>query len=203
MQGQHPRENIGDKDRNGQPLSTITCRQRRAEVRIAPKVVAVETGRILYSQTLSASRSSQYCPGDKTGLTRGQTLLDQAMTEVMDDYRKAVAPYEKEISIDLMEEPLAPLAAHPKALLDRGLAFVRADRLERGCELWRQARREGGENSPVILYNLGVCSEMSGRLQGALDLYLDAERMLLEPSRPIAEGIKRTRAALDRQHRGL
>jgi tetratricopeptide (TPR) repeat protein len=77
-----------------------------------------------------------------------------------------------------------------KKKLDQGMEFAKNNRLDRACELWGEARISE-PYSPSILYDLGVCSEVSGELEQALTLYKEADRLLKSPDDKVSSALHR------------
>ena len=72
----------------------------------------------------------------------------------------------------------------------QGLEFAAANRMDRACEIWQEARQEGPTLAEV-LYNLGVCAEISGHQSEALALYRQADRLLDRPDDRISAALLR------------
>ncbi len=84
--------------------------------------------------------------------------------------------------------------------MSKGLILQKNNRFDRACELWGEARILS-PNSPSILYNLGICSEVTRELEQALELYKKADRLLDKPDDRITAAIGRVSEAIQKQKR--
>jgi hypothetical protein len=80
------------------------------------------------------------------------------------------------------------------------LAFARANRLDRACEMWEEIARSD-RNSVATHHNLGVCSEAQGDLDTALNRYALADRQLTKPDPTVSESLARVRGLLENRAR--
>jgi Flp pilus assembly protein TadD len=72
------------------------------------------------------------------------------------------------------------------------------ERFDRACELWGEARLLSPD-SVSLLYNLGVCAELTGNLEQAADLYHKAHKLTTKPDDRITEALKRISDSIRKQ----
>ena len=147
-------------------------------------------GRIVYARTISGSTTSRGCQDNKPAASPYE-LTSQTKADVKEQLRKDVAPYFVTMEIKLMDSKDGITSDQAKAKFEQGVDFGKNQRMDRACELWGEARILS-PNSPSILYNLGVCSEITGDPEKALDLYAKADRLLNTPDDNITKALKRT-----------
>ncbi|MBI5214091.1 MAG: tetratricopeptide repeat protein, partial [Nitrospirae bacterium] len=114
--------------------------------------------------------------------------------------RRDIAPYYVTLEIKLMDAKDGITSASAEKKFEQGLDFAKGNRLDRACELWGEARI-ASPNAPSILYNLGICSEVTGELDQALDLYRKADRMFNRPDDNVTAAIGRVSESIQKQKR--
>ncbi|MFO7570439.1 MAG: CsgG/HfaB family protein [Smithellaceae bacterium] len=191
------------RDRNGkvyrgQCLSWrqyhVSCVKRVANFAVAPRLVDVATGRVLYSRNLTATQQSSGCE-DTRPAENAILLLDQARQIVKAEFRRDIAPYYVTREIRLMDDTRGITSAEAKDRLKRGLEYADRGRLDGACELWGEARNMEA-NAHALLYNLGVCAESRGDWDAALSLYRQADRLLGKPDDDISMALGRMNEAI-------
>lgn len=182
----------------GQCLSwrqyNVNCVKRVANFSVAPRLVDVATGRVLYSRVLAASQNSSGCE-DTQPVISAMVLLDKAKEAVKSEFRKDIAPYYVTREIRLIDDTEGIAAAEVKDKLKRGLEYADRGRLDGACELWGEARIHAS-GSYALLYNLGVCAESRGDWDAALSLYKQADKALGKPHDDISLSLSRMDEAI-------
>lgn len=191
-------------DKKGKPYETcggistynVSCTRRIAELTVIPKVVEVETGRIIYATTISEPQVQSAC-SDKGSLKSGDEMIDDARRQALSTFRKHVAPYTAIISIVVMEERdgMSNAAA---TRFESGLEYAKANRLDRACELWNEAVGMSPK-AVALVYSRGICEEVSGNYRAALESYRDADRILNKPHPTISSALHRVQKQIDDQ----
>lgn len=91
---------------------------------------------------------------------------------------------------------IASIEAEKK--FEQGVDYAKNNRLDRACELWGEARILS-PNAPSILYSLGICSEVTGELEQALELYKQADRAYGKPDDKITLALHRVLETIKKQ----
>lgn len=175
----------------------VNCTKRTATFSFTPKLIEVETSRVVYANNLSATAAAQGCQDSTTPLKTPAELIEQAKKTALVQLRQDVSPYYMTLQLRLMEstDGTTPEAAKK---LEQGMEYARASRLDRACELWGEARI-ASPNAPSVLYNLGICSEVTGDPQKALELYNSADRAIGRPDDMITAAMGRVRESIQKQ----
>jgi len=187
------------KDKKGNPYEgncvrwrkvTVPCTKRDAVFAFTPKLIEVETGRIVYSNNASGMASSSACRDSGTPLPNELELIGKAKESAKLSFKRDIAPSYVTFDITLMDskDGISSKAAEQK--LDLGMEYAKNKRLDRACEIWGEGRILS-PTAPSFLYNLAICAEIRGDLENALDLYLKADRALSTPDERITAGIGR------------
>jgi len=154
----------------------IPCTRRTATFTATPKLIEVETGRIVYSRSLSGTAASEACAGDGTALASQQELLQSAQKDAVLRVQADVAPHYVTVQIPLLEMNDGIEASANKEHLERGVTFAQKGRFDRACEEWVPAWQSEAK-SPALAYDAGVCSELAGATQEALNRYQQADKL--------------------------
>lgn len=174
-----------------------TCVKRQTNVTLVPRLVDVETARVVYSRSIQRSRSSSGCLDFSTPASVAD-LSRRAWGEVFDELRKDLAPYAVAMEIELSDDDNGLATATDKEKFAQGLSFAAADRLDRACELWGEIAGQT-VNAPFLAYNLGVCAEWQGQYERAELLYRQADRQMHEPNDRLNKALLRIRDLLAEQ----
>lgn len=174
---------------------SVPCIKRVATFQATPKLIEVETGRVVYANNIAGTANSSACQDSQTPLADKYQLLTNAKQTAKAVFRTDVAPYYITVNIKLMDSTDGITSKDAEKKLEQGIEFAKNNRLDRACELWGEARTLS-QNSPSLLYNLGICSEVTGNLEQALDLYKKADRLFNKPDDKIAAALQRVSQAL-------
>lgn len=179
---------------------TVSCTKRSAAFSFTPKLIEVETGRVVYANNISGTSEAQVCKDQQTPLPSGFELLGRAKKTVIETFRKDIAPSYVNVRVELMDLTDGITTKDAKQKLKNGLDFAKSGRLDRACEIWGEARILSPD-SPSLIYNLGVCAETTGDLELALDLYKKSDRLLNKPDGRITIALRRASSTIQNQKR--
>ena len=171
----------------------VECKKRVARVTATPKLIEVETARIVYSNTLEGTSSSSACSDSRKPIAPASELIEEAKRQVKEKFRLDVAPHYVSVEIQLMKGKTGITSEESARRLKMGLEYAENDRFDRACELWDEALKLSPD-APSLLYNLGICAETGGDLDRAMSLYQRADRNLGEPDKDIAAALRRISA---------
>ncbi len=177
----------------------VGCTKRVAIFSFVPKLIDVETGRILYSNSISHTVSDSACT-DKRPVADSLTLLNNAKAAVKNEFRSDVAPYKTNVTLELADSTDDISTYEAKKKFKSGLSFARGNRMDRACEFWKDASALSPK-SFSILYNLGICAELYGQLEQALETFNKADRLLEKPDKRVSEAISRVSSSIEKQRR--
>jgi TPR repeat protein len=173
-------------------LVNVSCTRRIATVTVAARLIGVENGSVVYSNTFKKTAIDDLCEGDiLSSFTAPRDLLEQAKNAVLKAMLYDLAPHYETFNLPLIEDvSITPKSAAESYL--SGLEFAKSKRLDRACEFWQKAYRQNASHY-AILYSLGICSEVGGNLSEALRWYTQADRALNHPDEVISAALSRIR----------
>lgn len=167
-----------DKKCKNKRTWTVSCEKMDATVEVAPRLIDVVTGNVVYSSRSAANRSEKGC-ADQGPMTPQEKLLGSALQEAIGNITRDVAPYTEVIQIRLKDE-LYRESGSGKERFASGIKFMRAGDRDRACKIWSDMEIEGTRDANMT-FNLAACSEISGDLQMALDRINRGYEELTEP----------------------
>lgn len=177
---------------------TVTCAKRTVVFAFAPKLIEVETGRIVYADNYEGKQNASACSDSPTPIKGSFELLEEAKQFALSRFRQDVAPHYVTFNISIMDSTDGITSKQAISKFKDGLAFAKNNRFDRACELWGEAGIIA-DGSVSLIYNLGVCSEISGEYEQALDLYKKADRLYNKPDDMISSALQRAANTLGQQ----
>ena len=167
------------------------CVKRQVTVTFVPRMVEVETARVVYSRNIQRNRSSSGCL-DYSSPSSLSELASQAWRDAIDDFIKDVAPYSTQMELALSDDDTGIPPGDPQKRFSQGLEFARANRMDRACEIW-SGLNIYSSSAPFLLYNLGICAEIAGDYDRAVDYFIRADRLMSAPHEDIGKALARVR----------
>jgi len=177
----------------------VNCTRRDGNFAFTPKLIEVQTGKIIYSRNISFSAQSSGCEDGQPPKSESE-LIGQAMEMAKNSFRKDIAPYYIVREIKLMDSTNGIDSSQAKDKLKQGINFAGKQRLDAACELWGGAHTLA-PNSVSIIYNLGVCAESRGDAAAALSLYKQADKLLGKPNDDITLALTRVTQMIKNQEK--
>lgn len=172
---------------------SVSCSERVANVTLVPRLINVETGQIIYRAERTGTSRASRCNGE-SGKSDDE-LLDEAITIAVGQIRADIAPNVVLTSVRLMEAPstLDPIATEE---FSRGLAFAKAQRMDRACSIWNDLNKKTQGSDNALLYNVAVCEEIQGNHKSALGLLEQVDSRLDRPDRNVSDALQRIKSTL-------
>lgn len=173
------------------------CTTRTANFEFLPRLVSVETGTIVYSRPHQGEAKSKSCREPATGASApipdGEQMLAEAKKIALDSFRRDIAPTQTVRVLDVLGPGEQIQSPQMKEQFNNAVAFAKEQRLDRACEIWQEIA-QSERASAELTYNLGMCLETKGDIEGALALYKRADRLLSQPNRTINTALSRIQA---------
>jgi hypothetical protein len=171
--------------------TTVSCTDKTVMYTFAPRLVEVETARVVYAQAKTASIKESFCP-DRGVETSDSTLLSLMAADALGQVRDDVAPHVVAYRLPLKTSPEG-LAEPIRSRFNDAMAFVQGDRMDRACAIWSELSPAAGQ---AVAFNLAVCDELGGRLEDALNRYTAIDNTLNRPDNDVSTALVRVRGKL-------
>jgi curli biogenesis system outer membrane secretion channel CsgG len=175
---------------------SVRCTERTAYFSFTPKVVKVNTGEVVASETLTGRAQSSACSDSGYGVGDKVQLLSKAQQEALAKLRPLLAPYYVDVKIKLITKDDTKMPKEVQEKIAEGVKWIKANRLDRARDLWQQAydMHKEGYATP---YLMGFCAEMEGDYKKALAYYTAADNDTKSPNDTINAALTRVRAKMD------
>lgn len=177
----------------------VPCVKREVLFAFTPKLIEVETGKIIYSRNLSQMQTVQGCQDGGT-LPSGLELITKTKGLLKAAFKRDVAPFYVTIEIKLMDSEEGSASKEALLKLNQGIEYAQKNRFDRACELWTEGRALSPD-FPSLLYNLAICAEVRGDFGKAMDLLTKADRALNKPNDLITAGRGRVADTIKKQQK--
>lgn len=176
----------------------IECWTVRADV--DARIILVETAgaRVLFNDILNGDSYMRYCADEPLPYT-SQELVVHAMLDAAEPVSALFLPHERIVHATFAraDETMEPGL---REAFEAAYQLTGQNRYGEACSQWAALEAQGAD-SAILLYNLGVCAEMSGDLHGALDYYSRALARSPEEFRDALEGRERVLAQIEARRR--
>lgn len=176
------------------------CTKRSISVELLPSVVSVTTGGVIYANNYASQQTSSKCPSRGDTLSSVDTLVNQGFNRIFSDMRKDVYFYEIVLTLKMIEQDGSDMPKVAKQSLSTAMELVEQGLVERACA--QVARAAASYNqSPAILYNMGICKELNSETEVARAFFeraLDYSALLGRTDRELVyTAIKRMEGTAD------
>lgn len=172
----------------------IRCRRRTVTVTTTARLVAIGDGSIRYARPLNARDQQTWCP-DRSASRSIDDFIAASQRDQVRAIRGDLAP--RDASLDVrVEESTKGLAKPAQAAFKAATRLTKTDQVG-ACAAWTALTRDAEPTAPLA-FNLGLCAEMRGEFDAAVDWYGEAQR---QGSR--SNAIPEALARIDRHRRAL
>lgn len=172
----------------------LRCRRRSVTVTTTARLVAIGDGSIRFTRPLTARDQQTLCPDRSTSRSVDEFIAASQRDQVR-AIRRDLAP--RDTSLDIrVEESTKGLTKPAQAAFKAAVRLTKTDQLG-ACAAWTALTRDA-EPTVALAFNLGLCAEMRGEFDAAIDWYGEAQR---QGSRSGA--IRDALARIDRHRRAL
>ena len=140
---------------------TEYCTKRNISVELIPSVVSVTTGALIYVNDYSSHLSSSKCPSQGNTLRSPDSMVVEGFSNIFEQMRKDVYFYEIVLKLKMIESDDSAMPKQTKSTLKGAMELVEQGMVERACGQIAKAAASYNQ-SPAIMYNMGICKEVEG-----------------------------------------
>ena len=192
----------------------VTCKTTQASVAANINIVNVETGSIIYGDTISKDYSADSCKAGtaslggilkvtgapKQILSKAQAL-NKLASEIASEFVYKLTPnytYFNVALIDDIEIETATDTQNEKFSVSS--EYIAGARYDRAKKLLENLMGEFDAKSYAVAYNFGVTNEATGEFEKAKELYVIADNLTVKPVDEINLAINRIDALIERRN---
>ncbi len=188
----------------------ITCHTTKASVSANINIVNVETGSLIYGDTLNKEYAADSCKptggyfgigGSSEILSKGQAL-NRLTTAIASEFVYKLTPnyiYFEVALLDTIE--LDNVTSKQKQAFENSLEFIKAGRMDRAESILQELLDELDGRSYVVAYVYGVVQEAEGKLNDAKKAYTLADNLTMKPIEEINLAIIRINNSIEKRER--
>ena len=166
----------------------VTCNTIQASVSANINIVNIETGSIIYGDTITKEYSADSCKLGLFGygnsrqiLSKGQAL-NRLTSAIASEFVYKLTPNYIYFSVGLLEDiELDDVSDTHENVFENSLAYIKAGRLNKAEILLEKLLDELDGKSYVVAYVLGVVYEARGKYEEAKKIYVLADNLTVEP----------------------
>lgn len=151
----------------------IECARRYVRMTIEARVEDRDR-RVLWAGTPERTKQDEWCEGDSSPESV-DAVVDSLSADIAGDLRRAFAPTVRSYSVRFREKTMGLDTAQARRF--KALVLQSQRDLPLACEGWTAIDRER-PNHVATVFDLGVCAEAAGDLEGALIRYERASQLL-------------------------
>ena len=175
----------------------VTCNTTTAQVSANLNIVDIETGSIIYGDTISKDYSGDSCKRGKF-LSRAQAI-SKLSSEISSQFVRKLTPHYVYYNVSLLDSIKVNSSSEDNQKLKYALEYIKANRMDKAEKILNSLMDSLDGQSYVVAYNLGVVKEALGELDEAKKLYDMADGLSLKPVEEINIAVKRISGNIDKR----
>ncbi len=181
----------------------VVCYATQATLSANINIVNIQTGSIIYSDTLSKNYNGDSCKnrninlyllsiniGSNKLLSKGQAL-NLLTSQIAHEFINNLIPHYIHFKVTLLDDIKIDVTSEQKDALKNALLFIKANRLNKAKTILEQLMFKLHGKSYVIAYDLGTVDEALGELNKAKKLYHVADNLTNKPIAALDKAINR------------
>jgi curli biogenesis system outer membrane secretion channel CsgG len=176
----------------------VKCNTTQASVAANINIVNVETGSIIYGDTISKDYSADSCKagkknlgllllntGPKQILSKGQAL-NKLASDIAKEFVYKLTPNYIYFNVTLLDKiDVEPITEAQEKKFENALKYIKASRYDKSKKLLSSLMDELNAKSYVVAYDYGIIQEATGNYEEAKKLYSLADDLTVEPVKEI------------------
>ncbi len=163
----------------------VSCRRYELELLMIPKLIDVERGEIVYSKKILKRVSDRYCSDEGRSVPSFSWMLERATAEAIRELVEDIAPHRVSVVAEFIDDDEG---IGDRKSFERAIDLAKEGKISEACGIFESLR----EKTYALLYNRGLCAELEGDLDRALELYTEA--LSLRREERVEEALRRLKA---------
>lgn len=179
----------------------VTCKTMRTSLSANINILNVETGTLIYGDTLNKEYSGDSC--DDTILSQVQAL-NRLSTSIADNFVHKLTPHYIYFEVTLLDEiELKSATKQQKEAFKYALEYLESNRFDKAQQILERLLDELDAKSYAVVYVYGVVQEAQGKLKEAQKMYLLADSLTLRPVVEIDTAIVRIQSSIQKNKQAI
>jgi hypothetical protein len=181
----------------------VSCVERSVGLNVNIKMVDVEKGDIIYTDSFNKSRSTDHCSDSWGSLTSQSAMFNKIIENITTNFASKLTPKYVYFKVELLDDPDIEYSDNQKEKLKKALELMESERYDKAFNIFEYLVESTGERSYVALYNLGVTNEALGNLNEAQELYKAADGATDDNVDQINVALKRIKQTIAKRNRAM
>ena len=181
----------------------VRCMNRTISLSANIQMIEVESSKIIYSDNLSRSDSWERCPDRSYQFPSTSATWQSYAGSIASEFVNKISPRYVYKNITLIDEADIQYSDLQKTMLENGIDFIEAGRLDKAEALFSQLVFDTQSLSYAASYNLGVVKEAQGEYEEAKRLYLLSDQLQKQPVEAINKALIRIDQAISKHQQAM
>lgn len=157
----------------------VTCKTIQATVSANINIVNIQTGSIIYGDTIYKEYNGDSCRRNILSKTQA---LDRLTSSIASEFIYKLTPHYIYFNVGLLDEiELDNVTDAQEQTFENALEYIKAGRMKRAGDLLLELLDELDGQSYVVAYVYGVVSEAQGYFNEAREIYIMADELTIKP----------------------
>jgi len=175
----------------------VTCKTIHAAVSANFNIVNIETGSIIYGDTINKEYSGDSCK--KAILSKGQAL-NRLTDAIASEFVYKLTPHYIYFNVALLDKiELDSVTDRQEKTFETSLAYIKAGRMDKAEKMLQGLLDELDGKSYVVAFVFGVVKEAQGKLDEAKKVYMMADDLTIEPVDEINLALSRIDSSISKR----
>ncbi|MDA7817978.1 hypothetical protein N9A28_07295 [Sulfurimonas sp.] len=176
---------------------TVKCNTIKANVSANINIVNIETGSLIYGDSISKEYNGDSCHGNKF-LSKSQAL-NRLSSDIAHNFVYKLTPNYSYFSVTLLGSiELSTASSEDKKRLSGALEYIKAGRMDKAEKILTTVMDSVDGQSYVVAYDLGVVKEAQGQLDEAKKFYAMADDLTMSPVEEINAAVLRIDKSIEK-----
>ncbi len=160
----------------------VSCRRYELELLMIPKLIDVERGEIVYSRKILKRVSDRHCSDEGRSVPSFSWMLERATAEAVRELVEDIAPHRVSVVAEFIDDDEG---IGDRKNFEKAIELAKEGKISEACGIFESLK----EKTYALLYNRGLCAELEGDLDSALELYTEA--LSLRRDERVEEALRR------------
>jgi tetratricopeptide (TPR) repeat protein len=174
----------------------VSCIKVKYNLSTNIKMTDVQRGDIIYADTFTNSSEHSKCSDSSRAIPSKSSELSSLADVIVNRFVSDISPSVATLSVEILDDPEVDYNDRQEELLKYGIEYIQMGRIKKAETLIGELVDTTEGRCYVANYNLGVIKELQGEYNSALELYTQADKLLLKPNKSINIALNRIKLAI-------
>ena len=157
---------------------TVTCKTMKAAVSANINIVDVESGTIIYADTIAKNYNGDSC---SRRIYSKQQALNKLTGDIANEFVYKLSPHYIYFNVALLDSIEIETTDANHDALENALKYIKSGRMDKADKILNKLMDDTDGKSYVVAYVYGVVKEARGQFDKAKELYAISDDLTTEP----------------------